>query len=143
MNSILRKDIRIKNCLYTNSYVQMVCLQVLLDVTRFWDISINVTLIKTWYENVWKHIFFTVHHLSVFLKVFQFNRSISWIKCTENDEIYSLGCYTVEVVRIPWPSLLFRGIPYDLEFKIFVERNVSCTQNSRTTAGNHSPYFEA
>ena len=43
----------------------------------------------------------------------------------------------------PRPSLLFRGIPFDFGFEIFVERNVRRTRNSRKTAVNHSPYFEA
>ena len=50
---------------------------------------------------------------------------------------------TVELVIGPQSSLLFRGIPFNFEFEIFVERNVRHTRNSRITAGNHIPYFEA
>ena len=50
---------------------------------------------------------------------------------------------TVELVIGPRPSLLFREIPFNFEFEIFVERNVRCIWNSRITAGNHIPYFEA
>ena len=50
---------------------------------------------------------------------------------------------TVELIIGPRPLLLFRGIPLNFEFKIFVEQNVRCTQNLRITAGNHIPYFEA
>ena len=52
-------------------------------------------------------------------------------------------CNTVELIIGPRLLLLFRGIPFNFEFEIFVERNVRRTRNSRITAGNHSPYFEA
>ena len=50
---------------------------------------------------------------------------------------------TVELVIGPQPLLLFREIPFNFEFEIFFEWNVRRTRNSRITAGNHIPYFEA
>ena len=42
---------------------------------------------------------------------------------------------TVEIVIGPRSSLLFRGIPFNFKFEIFVERNVRRIRNSRITTG--------
>ena len=89
---------------------------------------------ETWYES-------TTHF--IFDEKSQHNGTWNRTSILMEFQLASFLHHTVEFVIGPRPSWLVRGIPFDFEFEIFVERNIRRNRNSRITAGNHSPYFEA
>ena len=84
---------------------------------------------QLWKTSVESHL---VKHIHTYTHAYIHTYIHKWTSCMAlNFKLWK----TVELVIGPRSSLLFRGIPFNFKFEIFVERNVRCIRNSRITTG--------